>query len=100
MLQLAGVNYTKNRKWYNVKQGSQADNDMRRALHRGSMKVRSVIMLPCPPLAIALDDTVIVIPNTRRLRTATSFKECQRTKGTFLVSIIHHHMMYEPGLAL
>lgn len=35
---LAGVDYTKNKGWYHVKQGSQPDNDMRRALHFGSMK--------------------------------------------------------------
>lgn len=35
---LANVDYTQNSKWFNVKQGTQEDNAMRRALHLGSME--------------------------------------------------------------
>lgn len=35
---LAGMDYTTNKDWYNVRQGTEVDNSMRRALHRGSMK--------------------------------------------------------------
>jgi hypothetical protein len=44
-LQLAKVDYTINKSWYNVRQGSAEDSAMRQALHQGGMQVRAIVLV-------------------------------------------------------